>query len=110
MLPRRRRLTRRTFALPGHARRAASSHFSASAAPANALGGCAAVVSKKTARLSVDRHLLKRRIFSVMRPWCTGAFSVIVYARAGSSSLPFQKLQAELKDLLARLLPEVTAY
>ena len=110
MLPRRLRLTRRAFALPGHARRAASTHFSVSASPALSEGGCAVVVSKKVARLSVARHLLKRRILSVMRPWCAGPYSVIVYARAGSSNLSFHTLKTELSEILARILPEERPY
>jgi ribonuclease P protein component len=110
MLPRRLRLTRRSFAQPAHARRAATIHFSASLSPVPTEGGCAVVVSKKIARLSTARHLLKRRIMSVIRPWCDGPYSLIVYARAGAGTLPFKEVKKELEDLFARLMPEVRAY
>jgi len=102
MLPRREHLTRRTFpVVPGA--RASSTHFSIMASPAApGHGGCAVVVSKKVARLSVSRHLLKRRMLSVMRPWCSPDQALVAYARTGSSSLPFSELAKELSTLLTR--------
>ncbi|MBY0110909.1 ribonuclease P protein component [Patescibacteria group bacterium] len=97
------RLTRRTFPTAGA--RAASTHFSLTLAPAApGHGGCAVVVPKKVARLSVSRHLLKRRILSVMKPWCSPDFALVVYARTGTSSLSFKDLSHELSSLLTRAL------
>ncbi len=81
--------------------RASSAHFSIVAVPARE-GGAAAVVSKKVARRSVDRHLLKRRMLAVLRPYLTPGRSIIAYARAGSLGLPYGVLKAELESLLNR--------
>lgn len=103
MLPRRHRLSRGSFPAATRARRYLSEHFSVTAAPVpTGHAGCAAVISKKVARLSVARHLLKRRIASVMRPFCTGDRSIIVYALPGSTLLPYRTLASELTELLAK--------
>lgn len=81
--------------------RAASAHFSLTIAPARE-GGAAAVVSKKVARRSVDRHLLKRRMLAVLRPYVSPTRSLVAYARAGSLGLPYGVLKAELESLLTR--------
>lgn len=98
------RLSRAHFAPQGPEKRAQSAHFSVSVRTVVAgTGGCAAVISKKIARLSVARHLLKRRIYAVVRPFCTKNQAVIVYARAGASTLPFSVVRAEIIDLLAQV-------
>lgn len=81
--------------------RATSAHFSVSVSDA-APGGCAVVVPKKAARLSVSRHLLKRRILAILRPWHDPRLRIVVYARPGSESLPFPALRTELESVLAR--------
>lgn len=86
----------------GKEMRAASPHFSVSVRVG--ASGSAAIISKKTEKTSVGRHRLKRRILAVIAPWCSDTRSVVVYARAGSSSLPYKLLQAELSDLLEKLL------
>ncbi len=109
MLPRRSRLSRASF--PGSRAGASAStpHFSAVWGPARAggsagaTGGAAAVVSKKVARRSVDRHLLKRRMLEVMRPFATPARYLVVYAKTGSHALPFRTLAEELQSLLSRI-------
>ncbi len=79
-----------------------SPHFSVSVRMGGP--GSAAIISKKTEKTSVGRHRLKRRILSVMAPWCSESRSVTVYARAGSSALPYQLLRAELRGLIEKLL------
>lgn len=101
MLPRSRRLTRATFPDSRAGYRAASQHFSLSWGAAKS-GGAAAIVSKKVARRSVDRHLLKRRMLSVVRPYAATDRFLIAYARAGSPALSFTLLKQELTNLLAR--------
>lgn len=64
----------------------------------------AAVISKKVAKKSVDRHLLKRRILEILRPQVSSSRSLIVYARAGASTLPFQALKQELTELIKRAI------
>ena len=104
MIPRSMRLSRAHFAPLGPETRAASPHFSLSVREAPQNGGCATVISKKVAKLSVSRHLLKRRMLSVMKPYCTKDRAVIVYARPGAAALPYPALAAELSELLARTL------
>ena len=107
MIPRMMRLSRAHFAPTGPEKRLVSSHFSLSLRLNQTEGGCAVVVSKKVARLSVSRHLLKRRVLSIIRPWCTKDRALVLYARPGSQALPFSVLKEELEELLARALPEV---
>jgi len=102
MLPRRLRLSRDHFTDAGRGEKAQSTHFSV-VWKAAASGGCAAVVSKKVAKRSVDRHLLKRRMLAVLKPWCSSKRSLIVYARSGSPSLSYKVLNEELSSLLSRV-------
>lgn len=101
------RLSRAHFAPSGPEKRLASTHFSLSVREAQENGGCAVVVAKKVAKLSVSRHLLKRRVLSVVRPWCLATRALIVYARPGANTLPYPALEAELTELLSRAFPEV---
>lgn len=83
--------------------RASSAHFSIMTTPAApGHGGCAVVISKKVARLSVSRHLLKRRMLAVLRPWCGPERALVAYARPGSATLPFKELSTELSALVER--------
>jgi ribonuclease P protein component len=102
MLPRSRRLTRATFPDTRTAYRAVSPHFSLSWGPAKA-GGAAAIVSKKVAKRSVDRHLLKRRMLAVVASYASPSRFLIAYARAGSPALSFTLVKQELTSLLARI-------
>jgi RNase P protein component len=102
MIPRARRLPRAGFATLARAKRLSSPHFSISIAPAPR-GGLAAVVPKKVAARSVDRHLLKRRIFSVISPYFLPHRVLVVHAKAGAAGIPFPSLRAELTALLDTL-------
>lgn len=104
MLPRRLRLSREDFEAHG-LRRVASPHFSLSYGPASKTGGVAVVVSKKVAKLAVMRHLLKRRILSVLRPYADPAQVLIVHTRPGATTLPFPELESELISLVRSILP-----
>jgi ribonuclease P protein component len=64
----------------------------------------AAVVAKAVARRSVDRHTLKRRILSVMRPFYSEERYVVVYAKNPAPLLTSKELQEELASLLTRSL------
>ncbi len=64
------------------------------------LGGAAAVVSKTVAKSSPVRHLLKRRMLSVMKPFTRSDQYVVAYARSGSPLLSFKALSDELSRLL----------
>ena len=60
------------------------------------------MASKKAAKLAVSRHLLKRRMLAVMRPFYSADRAIIAYARPGASRIPYRALAAELGSLLAR--------
>jgi ribonuclease P protein component len=64
----------------------------------------AVVVAKAVAKRSVDRHLLKRRILSVLRPYFSEGRYVVVYAKKGALTLSFKALKEELAGLLSRSL------
>ena len=106
MIPRRLRLSRQDFesVLGGSGlQRAQSPHFSIVYGPKpEGSGGCGVVVSKKVVKSSVARHLLKRRIREVIRPTCRIDAVLVVYARPGAPSLPFEELKSELSELLER--------
>ena len=80
------------------AKRLTSSHFSITIS--NKGIGVAVVVSKKVAKSSVERHLLKRRIREVVAPFSTDKGAVIVYARPGAAALPFSEITTEIHALL----------
>lgn len=99
MLPRTKRLRRRSFPSGRPGFRASSPHFSLVTGP-SLQGGVAVVVSKKVARRSVDRHLVKRRIISLLSPWVDSKRYLVIYAREGSVTLPYRTLAEELTSLL----------
>ncbi len=101
------RLSRAHFAPLGPEKRLSSPSFSLSIREAAGTGGCAVVVSKKVAKLSVSRHLLKRRTLSILKPFCTKDIALVLYARAGSQALPYAALKQELEELLTRAFPGV---
>lgn len=109
MLPRTRRLQREGFESARSLRRAASPHFSLSYGKAPGAGGAAVVVSKKVAKLAVSRHLLKRRVLSVIAPYVREDEALIVHARPGAAALPFPVLKDELVSLLSDILPAHSA-
>ena len=103
------RLSRAHFAtLPpkGPEKRVASPHFSLSVREGQEKGGLAVVVPKKVAKLSVSRHLLKRRVLSLLAPWYSPTRIVMVFARPGSKELDYPALEKEITELLARALPK----
>lgn len=102
MLPRRSRLSRVSFPGPRAGFRGSTPHFSVVWGPSSHGGGAAAVVSKKVARRSVDRHLLKRRMLEAMRPFALPDRFLVVYAKAGSPTLAFRALAEELQSLLVK--------
>lgn len=101
MFPRRKRITRSDFqsALKS-GRRVSSPNFSATI-PKNTIG-YAVVVSKKTARLSVTRHRIKRRVLDALKklPIVIPA-SVILYPRATVINMKYDELKQELIKLLS---------
>ena len=80
------------------AKRATSAHFSVVCSQAGV--GSAVVVSKKVAKSSVERHLLKRRVREAVAPWNSDLYALIVYAKAGAAALPYSQIVSELSSLL----------
>ena len=78
-------------------------HFSLSYGP-SIQGGAAAIVSKAVAKRSVDRHLLKRRMLSVLRPHVRETMSLIAYARKDALTLSFKEVERELSELVSRTI------
>lgn len=105
MLPRRLRLPRAGFSPSKGAFRVASEHFSVSYTR-SLHGGGAAIVGKDVAKRSVVRHLLRRRILVIIRPWVTKTHSLVVRAKKGSPTLSFVDMQKELQDLLGRIFAQ----
>ncbi len=100
MLPRQRRLSRTGFSSLARARKAQSPHLSLSWSSGAPHAGAAVVVSKKVAAHAVDRHLLKRRILSVLTHYPLEHTAVVVFAKPGAATLPFSALKMELEKLL----------
>jgi len=100
MFPRDKRVSREAFPkLLSSRKRLFSIHFSATLA--DTPKGVAAVVAKRFIATSVGRHLLKRRILSVLRTLPTlPAEGVIVFAKSGAEKLTFKQLSEELTDML----------
>lgn len=101
MFPRSRRLSRSDFSRPGFraGRRFSSPHFSATL-PGDGTG-YAVVISKKTIRLSVKRHLLKRRILSALKKIPLPP-TLVIYPKTSALDLSFAELTSELATLLGR--------
>lgn len=102
MLPKSLRLTRQTFPDTRGMKRVTSAHFSISYGDSTS-GGVAVVISKKVARLAVSRHLLKRRVLAVLRPYVSPKRILVVHTRAGAASLSFPELKEELLSLVTQI-------
>ena len=63
------------------------------------------VISKKTERSAVKRHLLKRRIVAVIRQYAQEDQTLIVYARQGVGAVSPTLLRDELNSLVRSILP-----
>jgi ribonuclease P protein component len=102
MIRRARRLPRAGFTALKRAVRRSAPHLTLSVSPAPR-GGLAVIIPKKAVGRSVDRHLLKRRILSLIAPYFMPHTAIVVHAKAGAAALPFPALKAELTTLLATL-------
>jgi ribonuclease P protein component len=94
-------MNRAVFARAAAGKRFSSAHLTLVASPAvGGVSSYAAVISKKTAARAVDRNLLRRRLYAVLRAKGATPRSYIVYAKGGAVTLPFATLQSELETLL----------
>jgi ribonuclease P protein component len=92
------RLKRDDFARIARGKRLHSTHFSAIVSPH--LKGYAVVVSKKVAKLSVARHLLKRRVLAALRALPLPP-ALVIFAKDSAASLSFADIKQELATLLS---------
>lgn len=100
MFPRRKRLSRSAFPLAvKNGQRISSEHLTV-VIPKDA-EGYAVVVSKKTARLSVTRHKIKRRALEALRRLPNSPRSVILYPRASILDVGYDELRQELIKILS---------
>jgi ribonuclease P protein component len=60
------------------------------------------VVSKKSAKRAVDRHLIKRRVYDSVSELgeMSGALYVF-FAKTGAHTIPYRELQEEVRTLLS---------
>ena len=102
MLPRRSRLAREDFSpeMLRHSRRLSSANFSF-LVPEN-VRGYAVIISKKTVRLSVTRHRLKRRVLAALRSLPLPP-ALIVYPRITALDLSLEDLKKELLQVLSKI-------
>lgn len=58
----------------------------------------ACVTAKKTFKRAVDRNLIKRRIFNIIKDSKpTSSYSIVFYPKKGSITIPFSQLHSEIK-------------
>jgi len=99
MLPRRNRIHRTDFSATNKEKRTTTEHFSCTRADSLTLK-VGIIISKKTAKKSTDRHLLKRRISAVVEKIKPQKAKYMIYARKGSETLTYAKIETEITKLL----------
>ncbi len=104
MLPRSKRLTRREFAtLPYKSFLVHGEFFSLKVSPRPGISKFAVVISAKSAKRSVDRHLIKRRVMEAIQklPIKTEV-SCVFYAKAAATKASFKQIHTEINSLLEK--------
>lgn len=65
--------------------------------------GYAVVVSKKSAKLAVTRHAIKRRVLAALRALSASLpRALIVFPRTSAGSVSYKDIQSELAVLLSK--------
>jgi ribonuclease P protein component len=101
VFPRRKRLSREVFpSILKRGRRLVSPNFTVVFSEEAA--GYAVVVPKKTARLSVARHRIKRRVLAALRALPLPS-ALIVFPKLSVGSVSYKDIQEELAVLLAKI-------
>ena len=98
MIPRRLRLSREDIGHFKAQKRVSSPHFVVSVGPGT---GAVVIISKKVAKLSVVRHLLKRRVLSLVLPYLNKQ-ALLITLRPGAAALSKAAFAAELTELLQK--------
>jgi ribonuclease P protein component len=103
MLPKRRRLTRQLF--PTNTRSslvAHTEHFSLRTLPTTSGGArVSVVVSKKVAPRAVDRHTVKRRVYTVAHKETYAPGAYVFFAKAGAHTISFREVHDEILSLFS---------
>jgi ribonuclease P protein component len=81
-------------------RRLSSAHFTA-VFPGGA-SGYAVIVSKKTARLSVARHRIKRRVLAALRSIAALPPALLIFPKSSVQDMAYRQVRDELASLLAK--------
>lgn len=66
------------------------------------MSGYAVVIAKKTMKLSVDRHRIKRRVFAALTTLPLPPPSLIVFPKASAAHLKSEEMRSELAILIAK--------
>ncbi len=102
MFPRRERLPRADFPLVlKTGRRVDSPHFTV--VFSDNMKGCAVVVSKKTARLSVTRHSIKRRVLAALSTLSLPRGGLIVFPKSSAHSVSYEDIRGEIAQSLLKI-------
>lgn len=81
-------------------RRLSSAHFSAVLPREES--GYAVIVSKKTARLSVARHRIKRRVLAALRSIAALPPALLIFPKSSVQNMAYRQVKDELSSLLAK--------
>lgn len=102
MLPKSRRLKTGDFKSLHKARTAHAPHLFIHVAEAAGAGKAAVVVSSAVCKRAVDRNLLRRRLYHLLRKHdrLVHGKTVVVTLKKGAAAATFQDLEAELVPLL----------
>lgn len=103
MVPSRARLPRHGFSLLRTLPKAHSAHLTLAYGEGQPVSGVAVVVPKKAAKKAVSRHLVKRRLRSLLAPYAAPGRVLVFFTKSGADSLPFPTLSAEAGELLSRV-------
>lgn len=99
MIPRRLRLSREDIEGFKAQKRVGSPHFVVSVGVGT---GAAVIISKKVAKLSVTRHLLKRRTLAAALSYASET-ALIISLRPGAAALSKNAFVEELTELLQKI-------
>ena len=101
MFPRRERLSREQISAALPAGRRVSSKYFTIILPKEG-GGFAVILPKKVARLSVTRHLIKRRVLAALKTLSHPA-ALIIFPKAAVKDIQYKDLKEELGNLLFKI-------
>ncbi len=102
MLPRRQRLSRAGFEGVRSYTRQTTPHFGVSFTHGGDTAVAGVIVPKSVVRRAVDRHRIRRQIYTILRPYIEKGLSVVVFVKKGAQTLPFARMEAEITGILGQ--------